>query len=187
MFRRIAVGDIMTRNFAHVKPSTSLNLCSKEMVKKRLNSLILMEKGKLKGILTARDILWVLTKKSNLDLRKFNAIDVATKKVAVIKSSANIGQALHKMKKYGFRRLPVLSRGEVVGMLTIKDIMRIDPTVYREIDQMKDVREENRKLERLATREEYDVQSFCEECDSFSTLLRMEGRLLCTNCRNDLF
>ena len=187
MFHRIAVGDVMTRNFASTRPATSLHTCAKLMVKKRINSLPLTEGKKLVGFLTARNILWTLTKKPKIDLGKVKAIDIAVRKVAVIKPSADIGQALHKMKKYGFRRLPVLSRGELVGIITLKDILRMDPNLYPEIGDLNNVKEEARKLGKLSVPEEWDAEGLCDECDSFAPLLKMEGRLLCPDCRDELF
>ena len=189
MFRRIAVGDIMTRNFAAIKPSNNLQQCARDMVKKRVNSILITERKKLLGILTARDILWAMTKKPNINLKDVKVMDIATRKVAVIKPSADIVQALNKMKKYSFRKLPVLLKGEVVGMLTIKDILRVDPSIYAEIGGLSGVREETKKLRKLAKVEEdeYDSEGPCEECDSFAPLLRVEGRLLCPDCRDELF
>ena len=187
MFRRIAVGDIMTRKFASVKPSTNLYLCAKKIVSQRVNNLLVTEGKKLVGIITARDILWTITKKSNIDLKSLTAIDVASKKVAVIKPSADVDQAVDKMKKLGFRRLPVLSKGILVGIVTLKDILKIDPTIYRETGELTKIREEAEKLKKLSDSDEWDTEGLCEECDAFSSLLKVEGRLLCQDCRNELF
>ena len=73
--RRIAVGDIMTRNFVSIKPHDSLHICMKKIVREKVNSLIVSEGKKLVGIMTARDILWTLTKKPFIDLKKIRAID----------------------------------------------------------------------------------------------------------------
>ena len=75
----------MTRHMAFVGPQTNLYNCAKELVKKRVNSLIITENKKLLGILTARDILWTITKKPDFNLTSMKAIDIATKKIAVIK------------------------------------------------------------------------------------------------------
>ena len=187
MIRQIAVGDIMTRNVTSVSPKTNLHLCSKEMVKNRINSVLITENKKLIGILTARDILWTITKKPKAELDKIKAIDVATRKIAVIKPSADIGQAFHKMKKFGFRRLPVLIKGEVVGIVTLKDILRVDPTIYGEILKFIDVKEEQQKLRKIADQDSWDSEGICDECEAFGQLLRVEGRPLCQDCRNELY
>ena len=56
----IKVGDIMTRNFVSVNPETSLIECAREMMKKRVGSLVLREGTKLIGLLTEKDVLKLL-------------------------------------------------------------------------------------------------------------------------------
>ena len=183
--RRIAVGEIMTRNFVSVNPQTNLLKCSKEMVKNRVTSLIIKENMRLKGILTSTDILWAITKKPGLNLKEVNAIDVATRKVAVIKPSSDIGQALRKMKVYNFRRLPVLSKGEIIGVITLKDILRISPDLYSELGELGEIREESRKLKQ--TEAKWPSEGLCENCGAFSELLKVYDQLLCPDCREELY
>ena len=191
MIRRVAVGDIMTRNFTCVTPQANLLNASKKIVKERLNNIIIAEGKKLKGILTTRDILWAVIKKPKLNLKDIKVMDVATRKVAVIKPSADVLQALNKMKQYGFRRLPVLSKGEVVGIVTLKDILTVDPSLYHQLGELADIREESIKLKKLAQAQtdtdSYDTEGICDECEAFAPLLKVEGRLLCPDCRDELY
>ena len=182
---RIAVGDVMTRNFVSVSPQTNLFKCAKTMVKNRVASLILKESTRLKGILTSTDILWAITKKPDLDLKDVTAIEIATRKVAVIKPSADISQALRKMKAYNFRRLPVLSKGEIIGVITLKDILRINPDLYSELGELVEIREEARKLKQ--TEAEWPSEGLCENCGAFSELLKVYDQLLCPDCREELY
>ena len=143
--RKIAVGDVMTRSFVSMKPDTNLHKCAKEMVRRGVNSLLITEKKKLTGILTSKDILWAITKKPGLNLKDIKASDIAIRKLAVIKPSADINQAFRKMRALNFRRLPVLARGEIIGVITLKDILRVEPSIYDEIGEMVQIREEERK------------------------------------------
>jgi len=159
----------MTRKFVATDPKSSLYDCAKKMTKDRVNSILITNKTRLLGILTARDILWTITKKPNVNLKKIKALDIATRKVAVIKPSANISEALMKMKSLNFRRLPVLSMGEVIGILTLKDILAIEPSVYEEMQDLMDLKEEKEKLDmrdekRLSDLGIYDnIDEFPEE------------------------
>lgn len=186
MLARIPVGDLMTRNFEAIKPSDSLFEASRKMAKKRVNSLLIVSHTKLHGIITARDILWTITKKPGVNLKKIKVIDICTKKVAVIKPSADLSQALEKMRHLSFRRLPVISKGKVVGMLTLKDILRVDPSLYSELGELSRIREEPLKISRI-NNQDYEIDGICEECDTFSTLLKVDGQLLCQDCRDELY
>ena len=78
--RRIAVGDIMTRNVGCINPNSSLHDCTKIMAKEDLNSLIISDSKKLLGIITSRDILKLISKRPNIDLKKVKTINIESKK-----------------------------------------------------------------------------------------------------------
>jgi len=186
MTKRIAVGDAMTRNFVSVSPNTNLLKCARDMVKNRVNSLLISDDNKLSGIITARDILWTITKKPSIKLDEMIVSEIATKKIAVIKPSADISEALNKMKLYGFRRLPVLLKGKLVGIITLKDILRIDPGLYNQLGELAQIREETEKLKKTS-RYSWPIEDLCHECGTFAELLKVEGRLLCSDCREELY
>jgi CBS domain-containing protein len=182
--RRISVGDVMTRNFVSVKPDANLHDCAKKLIKERIHSLVVAEGGRLVGILNSRDVIWAVTKNPGLNLKKVRAVDVASKKVAVIKPSADISQAIKKMRSVNFRRLPVLSKGILIGVVTLKDILAIDPSFYSEVTELTDVREAERKFREAGV--EWPLEGMCDNCGAFSELLRVEGELLCLDCRDEL-
>ncbi len=183
--RRIAVGDVMTRDFIFVKPDESVYDCAKAIVKKKVNTLPLVNKNRLLGIVNARDILWVIVKQPSANLKKLKAIDIAIRKVAVIKPSADIVQALGKMKAYNLRALPVITNGEIIGMLTLKDILRVAPQLYQELGELADIKEEERKLR--DSNVEWPLEGFCDNCGAFSDLLKVYDQLLCYDCREELY
>lgn len=183
--RRISVGDVMTRNVVTAKQESSLHECAKIMAKERVNSLLIMKEDKLIGILTARDILWALTKNPNLKLKKFKGINIASKKIAVIKPSADISEALQKMRSLNFRRLPVLSKGNLIGVVTLKDILSVEPSLYSEMKSLMDeIKEIERKEEQTSS--SWPLEGLCDNCGAFSDLLKVEGQLLCHDCRDEL-
>jgi CBS domain-containing protein len=184
--RRISVGDVMTRKVISVTPGDTLHKCSKLMARERVNSLIVAEGKKLLGILTARDILWAITKKTVIDLKTIRAIDIATRKLAVIKPSADISQALRKMRSLNFRRLPVISNGQIIGVVTLKDILSIEPQLYSEMSEIMDeIRESDRKLKQAD--DQWPSEGICDNCGALSELLKVEGELLCLDCREELY
>lgn len=175
----------MTRNFVSLAPKATLHECAKKMARERVDSLIISEGKRLKGILTARDILWAITKKPGLDMKKIRGIDIAARKLAVIKPSADISQAIEKMQSSNFRRLPVMSNSELIGVVTLKDILAVEPQLYAEMRSLMDVREEELKLEKADSL--YSMEGLCENCGALSDLLRVEGNLLCTDCRDEMY
>jgi len=178
----VAVGDVMTGTVISVSPYDTVSSCAKKLVKNKINTLLVSNEDKLLGIITSTDILKLVTK--NEDLSKAKAIDIATKKVAVIKPSSTIHEALTKMKELNFRRLPVISNGSLIGVITLKDILKVDPTLYKELGDLAAIRDEEKK--RANFESSGMAEGFCENCGAFSELIYVKGTALCIDCRDDL-
>jgi len=184
--KKILVSDVMTRDPVTIKAKTNLLNCAKKMVKKKVGSLILVDKKRLVGFISSDDILWALTKKSKKDLSKIPAIDIAKKKIATIKQDATLEETLKKMKKLKFRRLPVIKNKQVIGMITMRDILTFNPEFYPELSEIQKIKEETKKLKRLkkAKNREFMHQGPCEECGSTDILYRIDDKLLCETCKD---
>lgn len=182
--KEILVADIMTRDPIIIKPNANLLECSKKMVQKKVGSLLITDKKKLVGFLAQRDILWALIKKSEKDLSTIKAIDISPRKLATIKPSATIKEALEKMKKLKFERLPVIHDKELVGMITIRDILLFHPEYYPEIEEFSKIREEAKKLKRVKSAKNLYEEGICEECGARSVLVNHNSTLVCESCKN---
>ncbi len=181
----VKTGDIMTRNFVSVSPDTSLLDCAKKMVKKRVGSLILEDNGQLKGIITEGDIIWAMTKKSKKDLDNIKAYEIAPKKIVTIKPSSDLYDALQKMKKTKYRWLPVTVSKNIIGFLTLKDILRIEPSLFEMASEIMQIKEEGSKLRRRKAGEAF-VEGPCEECGNFGLLYPVDNRRICDSCRDSM-
>ncbi len=179
----IKVGDIMTRNFIYVSPETNLRECAKTMIKKRVGSLIIKEEDKLKGILTEKDIIWAVVKKSKKDLKDIKAKDLMKRKVVTIKPDADITDAITRLRKKKVRRLPVVENGKLIGFLTTKDILKIDPGLFQMIAETIKIKEETAKLKRSDI-EAPRKQGICEECGDYDILYHDDAQWLCDKCYN---
>ena len=184
----VQVGDIMTRNLITAKPEISVKDAAKIMTKKRVGSLLLTEgkEDKLIGILTEKDIIWALSKKSKKDLTEVQAKDICAKKLTTIKPSADVIDAIRLMRRKKFRRLPVTVKKRVIGYLTLKDILRIQPELFeiaKEHNAIGDIREESAKIKRIKSPEDYK-EGLCEECGNHDLLYKEDGRIICESCKN---
>lgn len=179
----ILVADLMTREPIIVKPETNLLECARIMVRKRVGSLLLVEKKRLVGFISEKDILWALIKKSEKDLSKIKAKDISPKKIAIIKPNATLEEATKKMKKTKFERLPVVHEKELVGMITARDILNFHPEFYPELEEFARIREESRKLKSVK-KSKSPREGICEECGNFDWLTQSNGMLVCESCKS---
>lgn len=176
------VADIMTRDPIR-SPETDLLKCARIMVKKKTGSLLIVQKKRLFGIISRRDILWALIKKSKEDLSKIRAIDISPRKIATIKPTKSLEYATRKMKKVKFSRLPVIHRGELVGLITAKDILQFNPHIFPELGESYHIREWKEKGKRLEKAEERKIiEGICKECGNEGILIERDGELICEDC-----
>jgi CBS domain-containing protein len=183
--KNILVSDVMTREPITIPSNANLHECARIMVKKKVGSLLLVEKKTLLGFISEKDILWALIKKSKDDLSKIRAIDISPKKIAIIKPSNTITEAIEKMKRLKFEKLPVIDNNELVGMLTIKDILNFNPEFYPELEEFARIREESDKLKRIKKAKQ-PREGICEECGNQDLLYHQDGRLICGSCRRNM-
>lgn len=184
----ILVSDVMTQSPVVIKPDTNLLQCAKQMVRKRVGSLLIVNKKRLVGFISQKDILWALVKKSKKDLSTIKAIDISPKKIATIKPNATIKEAMSKMNKLKFDRLPVIHEKELVGVITTKDILNFNPELYPELEEFADIREQAKKLKRVKKAKDraFMHEGICEECGNQDILQRINGMLVCDSCAGEI-
>ena len=175
----------MIRNFTYLHPEDSLLKCSKTMIKERVGSIILKEGDKLKGIISMKDIVWALYKKKCKNLENVKVKDIATKKIITIKPDATLDEALEKMNKKKVIRLPVISNKKMVGYVTLRDMLKIRPSLYESLQEFESIREEADKIRRseLAQKGEF-IEEPCEGCGNFDILKNVDSKMLCESCRD---
>lgn len=183
--KKVLVVDVMTRDPVTILPDANLFDCAKRMVKKRVGSLIITEGKKLRGFISQSDILWALTKKSPDILKNVKAIEISPKKITTIKSDSTVTEAIGKMKKTKFEKLPVMKNNEVVGIITAKDILNFNPELYPEIDEFAKIRQESEKLKRIKEAGKRR-EGVCEQCGREGILFKNHGLLICDSCRDSI-
>ena len=175
----IIIADIMTRNPLTISPETSLLDCAKRMLKKKVGSFPIIDKDKiLKGFISQKDILWAIIKKSEKGLKAIKVKEISVRKITTINPKASVKEALKKMKKY--RRLPVVQKGKLVGLITRRDILNFEPEFYPEFEEIEQIREESEKLKRL--KGQRSKEGICEECGNYSILNSDKGVFICEEC-----
>jgi len=180
----IKVGDVMTRQLVSVKPSEEIIDCAKEMASKDVGLVIVEKNGKLLGVLTERDVIWALTKKG--DLRNVKAGDIMLRKITTIKPSRDIYEALVRMRKQNTKWLPITVNKRVIGLLTLNDILRIEPSLFDIAVSHMNIKDADDKLRRkedaLSGIKNWVDEGECERCGSFDLLSDSDGEMLCGKC-----
>lgn len=138
------VCDAMTKKPVTVSPDCSIKECAQIMATHKVGSLIIRKNNKLLGIIKERDIVRsvVLENKSP---KKALVKDYMVKKVITITPEVDIYDALVKMRDRDVRLLPVLNKNKLIGLLTVKDILKIQPSLFDLLAEKLILKEEERK------------------------------------------
>lgn len=115
------ISQIMTK-----KPVTSpLNepifKIAQKMKNDNIGSVLILKNDKLVGIVTDRDIV-VRAVAQNLDLSAHQAYEIMTPNPYTVKSDDEIEKVALLMADKKVRRLPVMSAGKLVGIVTLDDL-----------------------------------------------------------------
>ena len=105
-----------------VRSTTSAQQCAVKMTKERVGCLIVLEKKEPVGIITERGFA-DLVKKGNFDCKKVTAQDFMTKPIISIDIDSTYKKALTIFEKKDIKRMPVVEDGDVVGLLTLRNLV----------------------------------------------------------------
>jgi CBS domain-containing protein len=111
----------MTKNVVSVKVSAKISESIELMKEKNLGGLpVVDDENRVRAIITERDI-------ANLFADRISGVKVSqvmSEKVITALSKTTIFEAERTMTTQGFRRLPIISDGKVIGIITTMDIIR---------------------------------------------------------------
>jgi CBS domain-containing protein len=117
------VGSVMRRrDVIKAPPETFVTKAAKMMAKKNVGAIMVIEDRRLVGIFTERDIAFRVVA-LGLDAQTTRIADVMTPAPDTVDPDKPFGYALLRMHKRGFRHLPVIKDGRVVGIVSARNAM----------------------------------------------------------------
>jgi signal-transduction protein with cAMP-binding, CBS, and nucleotidyltransferase domain len=163
--------------------NSSSNLAAAAMDKNDLGCVIVTNKaGKSIGIITERDlVIRVLAR--NLKPDTVKAKEIMTTPLVTIEPDATISEAARRMSRLDIRRLGVIYKGNLVGIITSKDIIDVMPELIEIIQE----RSRIEGAARTEETEEVPLSGYCDRCNIYSESLKeRNGQNICDECRIEL-
>lgn len=119
------IKDIMNPNPITVSENSSVKDVAELMLKNDIGAVPVTdpESGKIKGILTDRDIILRCVSK-DLNTNAVSAGDIMTGNAVTVCPENSVTESARIMAKNQVRRLPVCENGKVVGIVSLGDISR---------------------------------------------------------------
>jgi CBS domain-containing protein len=114
--------DEMSTDLLTVESALPLAEVAQRMVAREVGAVLVLDGDRLAGIMTERDVLRAVAR----GIRDDAVVrDWMTRDPETIEPDETTEHAATLMMHGGFRHLPVVEGGEVVGILSIRDLMRI--------------------------------------------------------------
>ncbi len=172
----VKVEEAMTKNPITVKSDISISECARIMEENKIGSVIVND-GNLLGIITEEDIVRKIVSKK-LDTERVTAKNIMVSNLFTISGKEDIYEALMLMRDKKISHLPVVQNGQLIGFLTIKDILKIQPRLAELVVESFDIREEDKKSELFRKK----IEGECENCKNFSILHYDDSKWVCDEC-----
>ena len=114
------VREVMSETLFTVSPSTTVGEAVALMAQHRVGSMLVMDGTRLAGIFTERDTVRAIS--HSHDAPSHEVSSWMTQDPLTIGPDEQVEDALRTMLDHGFRHLPVVNAGEVVGIVSIRDL-----------------------------------------------------------------
>jgi CBS domain-containing protein len=108
----------------HTNPDVIVKDAMNLMIEKHIHCLVVYENEKMCGIISDRDYAHKIVAKG-LDPEQVKVGDVMTRNVITINRTASIADCMKIMSEHRFRHLPVAEGEDIVGMISMTDVMRV--------------------------------------------------------------
>lgn len=115
------VRDIMTKNVAHINPSSTVVEAAQLMQKHNVGCIPVCDENGVTGIVTDRDIV-VRNIAHGKDPNQTPVRDVMTSEVTTVSPDAEIRDVFGIMSQKKIRRLPVVENNQLVGIVALGDV-----------------------------------------------------------------
>ncbi len=120
------VSDILAKKgteILSISPTVTVIDAVKAMAQQKVGALLVLEAGKLKGIVSEQDY----TRKvilTCLNAEQLLVQDIMTRQVVVTRPDQPVQEVMAIMTERRIRHLPVMHNGELVGLVSIGDLVK---------------------------------------------------------------
>lgn len=122
---------IQGRPLIHAERTETVRDVARRMSERNIGAVAVLDSGKLVGVFSERDLMKRVVAEG-LNPEKTLIDKVMTRDLVVGKPDDDLDSALQKMHAVGCRHLPVVERGSLVGMISLRDLLEIDDDTQRQ-------------------------------------------------------
>jgi CBS domain-containing protein len=124
----LKVEDVMTTEVITIDENASVKEAADIMDQNEISCLIAVRKGQAIGIITERDLLKrVIVETRNA--KKTRVEEVMSSPLEVVAFGTDLEKAVRLMFEKKIKKLPVVNNNGLVGLVSLTDIARFQPTI----------------------------------------------------------
>jgi len=144
----LKVEDVMIEDVVSVEADVSVKKAVSLMNKNEIGCLIVTKQGKALGIVTERDMLArVLAQSRNPERTRVS--EVMSAPLIVADPQMELEEAARLMFKMKVKKLPVVSKGKLVGLITLTDLARFQPQIIKLLKKLYAVEQAPKRMQKV--------------------------------------
>ncbi|MEM3578979.1 MAG: CBS domain-containing protein [Candidatus Bathyarchaeia archaeon] len=144
----LLVKDVMVTDVVTVEPNVNIRRAVRVMNDFEIGCLIVVETGRVIGILTERDVLKRVVDEGR-NPEETSVKEVMSKPPITINPDADVETAIELMFKHRIKKLPVVENGKLVGLVTFTDLVRAQPALIRAVRRFMEIYEVPKSLSKV--------------------------------------
>ena len=176
MKARVPIVEIMSTTPVTISGDATVREAAALMRDKEVGSVVVLQDNRPAGIVTERDVVTKIAAEDRPS-KTTTVREIMSSPLVAVHPHQEVAEAAKVMAARGIRRLPVIKEGQLVGMITENDIIRVWPQLI----------EVTREWDRTGIESQFakGVEGHCESCGVYTTHLVWDRNLLvCPECRS---
>ncbi len=129
MRRTLAVAEMMSTNPIKCRLEDNIVTVSKLMKKYNISSIVVCQENEVKGLITVDDIVQrVVANNEHLETTK--AKQIMTTDVIFVSPHKSVEEVIEVLNSNSISQVPVMQGKKLMGFVTMKDILRLEPALF---------------------------------------------------------
>jgi MHS family proline/betaine transporter-like MFS transporter len=118
----LRLNELVRRKPITISGEATIHDVVKIMAEQNIGFLVVVENGRMVGVLSERDVVRSLAERGNLSVK---VSDICKRDIITLQADATLEEAAEKMGKHGIRHIVVVNKsGELIGVVSVRDLIQ---------------------------------------------------------------
>jgi len=144
----LKVEDVMVEDVITVEAGATVRKAVSLMNQNEIGCLIVVKQGKAIGIVTERDMLARVLAQSR-DPERTRVSEVMSAPLIVADPDMELEEAARLMFKMKVKKLPVVTNGQLIGLITLTDLARFQPQIIKILKKAHAVNQAPKRMQKV--------------------------------------